>query len=252
MTRKMTQWILACLAALFLLMAGSMCLAQQELGRSDTPRASRIRADLQEILRSGGYEGKPAGEGILSKIGSWIAEKWNAFADWLRKVFSFSGRIGTGPGSMTVLPYILVVALILLIAYAIVYAVKNYQRGPRTSKRKPSVDISAEPEESADAEPDAWIAAARRHAAAGDYRKAYRAVFLAILIRLDRHGAIRFEPSKTNGDYVRSLRCAPDMLAFLRPLANDFDARWYGHVEATARDFNHMLAQYEAAPGSAS
>lgn len=245
--------LLAVIAALAVVGFCAAGLAQEGPGgphasEAPSPRAARIHADLQEVLRTGGFEQEKPGEGILAKMGKWLTDLWNAFQDWLRRIFGFGGSVGSG--SSTIMPYVLVIVLLVGVAYAIAFAVKNYRRAAGKSGRKPSVDIVAEPEESAAAEPDAWIAAARRHADAGDYRRAYRAVFLAILIRLDRRGAIRFERSKTNGDYIRALRGAPDLLAFLRPLANDFDARWYGHAEATKSDFDRALAQYESVPGA--
>jgi hypothetical protein len=237
------------LVLLLVLLTGARSLAQAPAAAPESPRAARIKSDLQEILRTGGFEREQTGDSILVRAGIWISNQWNRFTAWLRHIFSFGGRFGAG--SSPILPYILVVALILLIAYAIAYAVRRYRPGSRSGRAKLSVDVVVEPEESAAAEPDAWIAAAKRHAAAGDFRKAYRAAFIAILIRLDRRGAIRFERSKTNGDYVRALRGTPDLLAFLRPLANDFDARWYGHVEATEQDFQAMLDKYEAVPGQA-
>jgi hypothetical protein len=213
----------------------------------DSPRAARIKSELRDILRTGGFESEAGGNSALARAGIWISNQWNRFTEWLRRFFSFGGRFAAG--SSPILPYVLVVGLILLIAYAIAYALQRYRPGSRVTMRKPAVGSVVEPEESAAAEPDAWIEAAKRHAAARDFRRAYRAAFIAILIRLDRRGSIRFERSKTNGDYVRSLRGAPDLLAFLRPLANDFDARWYGHVEATEQDFQTLLARYESVLG---
>ena len=230
------------------------CWANGSAGRAQAPppesaRAARIKADLQRILSSGDYRVEKPGENPLAPVGKWISDRWREFTDWLRRIFSFGGRVGTG--SSPILPYVLVVALILLIAYAIAYALKNYKAAPRLAKQKPTIDTLLEPEETATAEPDAWIAAARRHAAAGDYRRAYRAAFIAVLIRMDRAGALRFERSKTNGDYVRSVRAKPKLLEFLRPLVNDFDARWYGRVEATNDDFLQILSAYDSAPGVA-
>jgi hypothetical protein len=244
----MNRWA-ALLLLCFLFPMGVRTLAQAPAPAAapESARAARIKSDLRDILRTGGFERENTGESWLARAGVWISRQWNRFTEWLRRLFSFGGRFAAG--SSPVLPYVLVAGLILLIAYAIAYAAQRYRPGGRPARSKPPVDTVVEPEESAAAEPDAWIAAARRHAAAGDYRKAYRAVFIAILIRLDRKGAIRFERSKTNGDYVRALRAAPDLLAFLRPLANDFDARWYGHVPATEQDFHTLLARYDSVPG---
>ncbi len=249
----MRVFVVALLQLLALTAAPLRAIAQAELPPSRpqaSPRALRIKADLRDILTSRDYRLDKPREGVLSRIGKWISKKWDAFVEWLRRVFSFGGRLGGG--SAPVLPYILTVALILLMAYAIAYAIKNYKGGSLATKKTPTVDTLLEPEEAAAAEPDAWISAAKRHAAAGDYRRAYRAVFIAILIRLDRAGALRFERSKTNGDYVRALGDKPKLLAFLRPLANDFDARWYGHVSSTEADFRKVLANYNEVPDAPS
>jgi len=216
--------------------------------QAESARATKIKSDLQAVLNSGEYQREKPGESWMSRAGKWISERWNSIAEWFRKIFGFSS--GVGSGSATIMPYVLVVGLILLLAYGIAYAMKNYSGERGVGQKKPKVDTILEPEETAAAEPDAWIDAAKRHAASGDYRRAYRAVFIAILIRMDRIGALKFERSKTNGDYVRTLRDRPALLLFLRPLANDFDARWYGHIQATEADFQKALDSYNRVPGS--
>jgi len=51
-----------------------------------------------------------------------------------------------------------------------------------------------------------WEARARRSAAAGEWREAALALYQALLLRLEERGAVRYDPSKTPGDYRREAR----------------------------------------------
>ena len=65
-----------------------------------------------------------------------------------------------------------------------------------------------------------WEAEAARLAAEGKLREAAAALYQALLLRLDGRGAVRFDPSKTPGDYRREARPHPEaaraLTAFLR------------------------------------
>lgn len=68
---------------------------------------------------------------------------------------------------------------------------------------------------------DDWEEEARRAAAAGRLREAALALYQALVLRLDARGAVRYDPSKTPGDYRReAARTHPDaaraLAAFLR------------------------------------
>jgi hypothetical protein len=99
-------------------------------------------------------------------------------------------------------------------------------------------------------DPDVLAAAAKDLAAAGQLRRAYRAIFLAILLRLDKQGLIRFDRSRTNGEYLRSLRSRPEIFTWMRPLTNEFDVRWYGERSVEEQDFRRALRAYEGLASS--
>jgi hypothetical protein len=62
---------------------------------------------------------------------------------------------------------------------------------------------------------------------------------------MDRLGWIRFDRARTNGEYIRSLRARPDILAWMRPLTNDFDLRWYGGESVEEQDYRRVMTAYE-------
>jgi hypothetical protein len=97
--------------------------------------------------------------------------------------------------------------------------------------------------------PADWEAEARRAAAEGRMRDAAIALYQAVLLRLDARGALRFDPSKTPGDYRREVRRHPDVAppfsAFLRGFepvvfgGRPLDATSYDQLRARAAEVVH-------------
>jgi hypothetical protein len=223
-----------------LLYACVPCAAQPP---ADSPRATAIKAHLREILAAPEYRPEPSGSG-LERVGRWIGDRLRALRDGLDRLLPSGLRVGAGASS--ILFWLILAALIVGLAYVIAYAARRAaMRAPFWKRGKPDIKAAPDLEETAAASPEEWLAAARRRAEAGDFRRAYRAVFVALLLRLDRAGAIRFERSRTNGEYLRALRGNPSMFAFLRPLAGDFDARWYGHLPVGEADYRRFMQAYE-------
>ena len=95
-------------------------------------------------------------------------------------------------------------------------------------------------------EPNDWLAEAERQQAAGDFRRVYRALFIAILLKLNQAGVITFERGRTNGEYLRAVRAAAEIAIYglLAPLVLEFDLRWYGDKPTTAEDAEAMRGEY--------
>jgi hypothetical protein len=86
------------------------------------------------------------------------------------------------------------------------------------------------PEESALARPpEGWAHLADQLAASGHYREAVRSLYLALLSRLHREGAIAYAPTSSNWDYFRAFKGPREQLATFRELTHRFDFVWYGH-----------------------
>ena len=213
-------------------------------GATVSPRAARIQSDLRQILSDPEYAVKPPGETIAQRVGRWISEQWTAFKDWLDRIFSFGGR--AGPGTARFMMWVVLAALIIGIAYVLAYAIRRgkWGKGSR-GQRRPERTVSTDALEERVEDPDSLLAVARELAASGQFHRAYRAIFLAILLRMDKVELIRFDRSRTNGEYLRSLRAHPDVLAWMRPLANDFDFRWYGGHPVDEPDYRRALSLYE-------
>jgi uncharacterized protein DUF4129 len=62
----------------------------------------------------------------------------------------------------------------------------------------------------------------------GDYRNAVRYLYLSSLLILDEQGLLRYDRSRTNREYLRSISSKPQLAEPLREVIDVFDRVWYG------------------------
>jgi hypothetical protein len=120
------------------------------------------------------------------------------------------------------------------------------RRGPRPkpARREETPGGPAPPEEEPPHEQPAavWWRRAEEHAGAGRYPEGLRCLYLAVLSSLHRKNLLRYEPTRTNGEYVRQVRLAPqappDLHAPFEALTEKFEAHWYGSVPCAAGEYS--------------
>ncbi len=180
-------------------------------------------------------------------------------AAWLDRVFSWRQPSTPNVNLPTVNPKIILGILIVIAAgaFAVLVGVIVQAIGRRSARSRP---LALDEEEATLVEArdnDSLLGLAEQQAKAGDYRRAFRLVYLAALVALDTGGVLRFDRSKTNWEYLRALRAAGrgDIYSALTPLTREFDQVWYGFGQTDASHYARALAQYQAlqaAPQAAS
>ncbi len=118
-------------------------------------------------------------------------------------------------------------------------------RGPRTPKAKTTVGAEATAESETrqvlEQSPTELWRQAEGLAGEGQFREAVRVLYLAVLALLHRQRFIRFEPTRTNGEYVRQVHLSEQAPAELhdpfRGLTNLFEAKWYGERSCETGDY---------------
>ena len=80
---------------------------------------------------------------------------------------------------------------------------------------------------------------------AGDYRTAVRYLYLSSLLTLDERGLLRFDRSKTNREYLRSVAAFPQLSAPLRDVIEVFDRVWYGFQPLDEASFQHYVQKVD-------
>jgi hypothetical protein len=148
-----------------------------------------------------------------------------------------------------------VLLLGLMLAVLAVAIVRFRSTLPRTPVKR-EVKATELPQEAAVPRPDEQSSPvlwrqAEELARAGKHREAVRVLYLAVLSFLHGHGLLRYETTRTNGEYVRQVRLAPQAPPGLAEpfaqLTREFEALWYGGRDAAAGEFQTCLSLAETA-----
>ena len=134
--------------------------------------------------------------------------------------------------------------LLALIAAAVVLWLRNrtptpvQAKAPTAGKTAPQNDLPRPDEASA---PSLWRRA-EELAAKGEYLEGLRALYGAVLALLHGRRFLRYESTRTNGEYVEQVRLAPEaprglQVPFER-LTTLFEWKWYGERACENSDFD--------------
>ena len=131
----------------------------------------------------------------------------------------------------------LAMVLLLVAAVVAVLGLLLWRARPRragaASALESTVQVSAEVaggENALSRPPEGWAGIADELAAQGRFREAVRSLYLALLSRLHREGAIDYHPAHSNWDYLRRFRGPPAWLPPFRELTGRFDFAYYGNA----------------------
>jgi len=75
----------------------------------------------------------------------------------------------------------------------------------------------------------------------GDYRNAVRYLYLSSLLVLDERGLLRYDKSRTNREYLRSVSSKPELSQPLGDVIDVFDRVWYGFDSVNEDDFKSYV-----------
>lgn len=178
-----------------------------------------------------------------------FAQKVSAWLDyWLSKLFSQNNP--HSPPMPPINPNILqgIFVVIAAAAFAALVYILVKALGQHGAKARPLGLAEEEAVLVQARDNDSLLALAEDQAKKGDYRRAFRLVYLAALVALDTGGVLRFDRSKTNWEYLRALRAAgrSDIYSALTPLTREFDQVWYGLSRTDVSQYAQALAQYHA------
>jgi hypothetical protein len=116
-----------------------------------------------------------------------------------------------------------------------------------------SMALSQDPMSALSRPPEGWAHLADELAARGEYREAVRSLYLALLSRLHREGAILYDSTLSNWDYLRHFKGRREWLPPFRELTRRFDFAWYGNLPVGQdgyRDFRAITQPMLAAPAT--
>jgi hypothetical protein len=207
----------------------------QDLAQISEPRPMQARAKLDEILKRREFRSVRATNAK--------EELWDQFVDWLWKLADkLFNRVGSHPDATRVFLWGAVIALGLVFLGWLIYSIANVPFSTLSFRRR---HLPPQEEEPAGTWNE-WVQQARAAAARGDHRDAVRILYGAAVRRIAEGGLWQVDPARTHREYVRLL--PPDSVQRPRFLAitSSFELVWYGSAEASATDYEAVLAELES------
>ncbi len=210
------------------------------------PPAPQLKADLNRILAGREFQPQTSEKSQLTDLVAQARRMWERLREWWSNLFRLSGV----KGGSTLLIYILLAFILSGLLWVVYRMFRDWS--PREHAAQPRRIVSEEDEALAEIErdPETWLTQAEEWAAQSDYRRAYRAVFLALLLQLDRAGALSYDRARTNGEYLRHLQQTRALPLYdaLVPLAVAFETRWYGDTPTSSQDYQAIREAYKRLP----
>ncbi len=79
----------------------------------------------------------------------------------------------------------------------------------------------------------------------GDYRNAIRYLYLSSLLVLDEQGLMRYDRSRTNREYLRSVASKPELAKPLHDVIDVFDRVWYGFEKVDEQAYQSYVERVD-------
>lgn len=247
LSHRRSRCRMALLSACSLVTQGTASYAQQA-----GPTPELVHRDLREILsRPEFHQGPSPVTSWISRVLSSAGRALATFLRWLGRLvgglFHFHFRVARQqPFLFRGLVYLGIGVLAALAVWVLARVISAWRRArtgrAKTPVTKPQLETTAAPI----TPPDEWMRRAEELASSGDYLLAVRALFMALLLELDRRRLVPYDASATNGEYLRALRRL-GYRGLLQPsaaLVRTYDRLWYGSRHADAQDYHsatHLL-----------
>lgn len=197
---------------------------------AENARDNVVREEVTQILQRSEYQEFQDAEGA-----SFLDELRRRFHQMLDEQANDPPEVHTMTGGGIGLPgaqLFLIVAGVFLVAVLIALFLgraKTAKPESATALANVALDIREQP-------PAVFLDEAAQLAAAGKYREALRALYLATLVALDRQRLITFDPHLTNWQYMRQMPRSEARELFGR-FTRAFDFKWYGHEATVEADY---------------
>ena len=239
---------------LWLTLGGSLAVAQDTPSVeakvvpivTDSPDASQIRAELDDILSDPEFRRvyfKPAKQ-EETKWPKWLTDFFEWLGDLLRPFFNLLSGLGIG---IQALAWTVLAIICGLIVYLVVRVVSNYQKSEAARKVAGHVfdqgELPAAPGELA---ADVYLQRALALAAQGLYREAIGLLLLGLMSHAERSGLIRHRRGLTHRDYLRAVRGQVSLHQAFRDLVSTYEPICFGRRNAHPDQFDSSLIGYHS------
>jgi len=204
------------------------------------------RARIDNILARPEYQPEEERESLIAR---WIGRIKDLAYRLMIKLFGGSSerapRTGGAGLDMVLRTLIFLVALAALIFGAAKLA-RRFQARSKPEEEAEMREALGE-EIAEDATAADLFAMASELARQGEYRKAIRRAYIALLCDFDQRGKLRLGRSKTNRDYLDAMRSEQRIYPTFSIMTLAFERAWYGQERASEEEFQNFVTLYQEA-----
>ena len=203
---------------------------------------AEARQKLTQILQRPEYARTRQEASALSRL-------IERFVKWLESFFPKRNPSGGGANILSLIAqFVVVLAALAVIVYAVrMFAPRFFRRGRTSKKEKSGARIvlgeKLQPDESA----VDLLAEAEALAQRGELRAAIRKAYIALLVELGDRKVISLAQHKTNRDYLAAVREHVSLYGYVKQLTDSFERHWYGFAKATDADWVTFRTGYKQA-----
>lgn len=187
---------------------------------------------LRQILARPEFQWK---EGQAIELPDWLGNLFDAISNFFdRVIFGLANLVYQGR-------ILLMVGAAILLLLTLLYISRNLSRS-----LVQDAQLAAEGNESAGIlTSKGAIQRAQTLSKQGDYRNAIRYLYLSSLLVLDEQGLLRYDRSRTNREYLRSVSSRPELANPLREVIDVFDRVWYGFESVDENTYQSYMEHVE-------
>lgn len=224
---KQNQWIAE--AKKLLSKLQSLRAASSDIRQVNTARDKAAKKKLAAILKRNEYK-ESIGEQLLYRM----LEKFGGF---LAGVFGSDAAKYIG----WFLAGLLVLVFVVAIVYLVMFIIRNFSVRKKDVKAEKLIEsIKTRPSF------ELMLEKSAREAAEGRYRDAFRSLYLASIIMLDKSNLIVYTDSITNWEYLRVIKkqAPPEAISIFGDMTLTFDILIYGHRNVSRNEYDDGLKQF--------
>ncbi len=171
-----------------------------------------------------------------SLIEVWLQRLLDSFLNLVTRLLPDGIVLGKGS---SLLNYVLTGLVALILASILFYISRDFLVDFVTEGK---IEIEAEKGDEALTASSA-LKRAQALSNAGDYRTAVRYLYLSSLLLLEERGLLRYDRSRTNREYLRSVAHLPQLATALREVVEVFDQVWYGYQPLDESAYDQYTAR---------
>lgn len=192
-------------------------------------------------------------EAVFKSLDRWL----DAFSEWLRKRFSLNDTGVSSQAQWRGIVRLIFYGVGLVLLLFLVVTLWRWLMAKRTARRSMvarvqvdrSIDMDDETLAATDLPEGQWVSMAKTLMAEGDYRKALRAFYLAVLANLGDHGRIVIARYKSNREYqmelARRAHAEPELLQLFSHCMVAFEQVWYGMYPVAQEQLHNFMRDQE-------